>query len=189
MTAIMAARRPSTTSKAKAAKPSAKKTVAAAPAAEEKPAATANWYQLMAQALAEPAELVEARKHFHQYSLANRWLASTQLRAANLPLQPINTFRGWLAVNRAVVKGQKASIAMNMPVPIRARKKDETGAPTDEFGKEIVFTKFMLRSLWFHLGQTEGEDYVPPAISGAEWHMPTAMKELEIVEQEFAFAH
>lgn len=189
----LAARRPSTTkkttttkAKGKACKPAAAKPVSAE---EDKPVASVNWYKLMAQALAEPAELNEARKHFRQYSLCNRWMASMQLREAGLPLQPINTFKGWLAVNRAVVKGQKASISMNMPVPVRARKKDESGAPTDEFGKDIVFTKFMLRSYWFHLGQTEGEEYVPPALDGAEWHMPTAMKELEIVEQEFAFAH
>lgn len=177
---------PSTRS-SKAAKPSKKAVVAKAKAPNVAPerseVASPNWYKLLESALIEPGELSNAFKHFRQYSLANRWLASTQLRAAGLPLMPINTFKGWLNVNRAVQKGQKASIALIMPVPVKALKLNEDGAEE----KKVVFTKFMLRSYWFHMGQTEGEDYVPEPVSAQEWSLESAKTEFSVTEVPFEY--
>lgn len=173
----------------KAAKPSSPKAKApsaapaSVPAPERQEAASPNWYKLLESALHEPGELSNAFKHFRQYSLTNRWLASTQLRAAGLPLMPINTFKGWLSVNRAVQKGQKASIALIMPVPVKASKMDENG----EEQKKVVFTKFMLRNYWFHMGQTEGEEYVPEPVSANDWSLDSAKGEFSIVETPFQF--
>jgi hypothetical protein len=146
---------------------------------------TPDWYDLLVDAVHEPGQLAAAHQFFHQYSLANRWLASTQLRAAGLPLIPINTFKGWLNAKRPVQKGQKASIALIMPVPIRAKKDEDDG---DEKGKGAVkFTKFMLRSNWFHLNQTAGEEYKPEEVTRGDWNLASAYDFLEIKESPFEF--
>lgn len=180
--------RTSSTRSSKAAKPRAAvakaPSVVPAPAPERQEAASPNWYALLEAALLEPGELSNAFKHFRQYSLTNRWLASTQLRAAGLPLMPINTFKGWLNVNRAVQKGQKASIALIMPVPVKASKMDEEGVEQ----KKVVFTKFMLRNYWFHMGQTEGEEYVPEPVAADAWSLSSAMGEFSIIEGKFEFS-
>lgn len=142
-----------------------------------------DWYDLLEQAVKEPGELSAAHKYFHQYSLANRWLASTQLRARGLPLMPINTFKGWLNAKRPVQKGEKASIALIMPVPIRKQREDE-----DDGKGEVVFTKFMLRNYWFHLGQTDGEEYSPEEKTSDDWDLSAALDFLEIKETEFVFS-
>lgn len=146
---------------------------------------TPDWYDLLEEAVKEPGQLAAAHKYFHTYSLANRWLASTQLRAAGLPLMPINTFKGWLGVNRAVMKGQKASIALIMPVPVRAKKKGEDA----EEERDVLFTKFMLRNYWFHLEQTEGDEFVAPEVEEKKdsWLLSSAMDVFEIKERPFTF--
>lgn len=143
-----------------------------------------DWTELLVEAVHEPGQLAAAYQYFHTYSLANRWLASTQLRAAGLPLMPINTFKGWLNAKRPVQKEQKASISLIMPVPIRAKGKDEDG---EEKG-EVKFTKFMLRRFWFHMNQTAGEEYQPEAVSRGDWNLAAALDFLEIKEQPFEFA-
>lgn len=157
-------------------------TVAAAAPAER--ATAPDWYSLMDEAIKDPGELRNAQRFFRQYSLTNRWLASTQLRKAGLPLTPINTFKGWLNVDRAVMKGQKASIALIMPVPVKGKKKDETGAEKDK----VLFTKFMLRTYWFHMGQTDGAEYVPPAANDSDWSLASALNEFSVTDTPFEFA-
>lgn len=144
--------------------------------------ATPDWYDLLEQAVHEPGQLAAAHKFFHQYSLANRWLASTQLRHQGLPLTPINTFKGWLSAKRPVQKGQKASIALIMPVPIKAKRKDEEA----EEDSKVVFTKFMLRNYWFHLGQTDGEEYIVEE-KAEDWELAAALELLEVTEVPFEF--
>lgn len=151
----------------------------------EPKAALPDYYKLLEQAVSEPGEVSAANRYFRQYSLTNRWLASTQLRNAGLPLAPINTFKGWLTVKRSVQKGQKAAVALIMPVPVKAKRKDSEGAESDD--KEILFTKFMLRNYWFHLGQTEGEVFEPVASEQSDWQLSAAMEFLGITEDAFAF--
>lgn len=143
---------------------------------------TPDWYDLLEEAVREPGQLAAAYKFFHQYSLTNRWLASTQLRAQGLPLTPINTFKGWLGAKRPVKKGEKSSIALIMPVPIK--KKREDGEPGED---EVVFTKFMLRNAWFHLGQTDGEEYAVEEKS-EDWTIEGALEILDVREAPFEFA-
>jgi len=127
---------------------------AAAPAAAAPRVDTPDWYELLVDAVHEPGQLAAAHQFFHNYSLANRWLASSQLRAAGLPLLPINTFKGWLSAERPVQKGQKASIALIMPVPIRAKKGEDD---EDEKGKgKVKFTKFMRKRSMFTLFRRDG---------------------------------
>jgi len=151
---------------------------------ETKRVDTPDWTELLVEAVHEPGQLAAAYQYFHTYSLANRWLASTQLRAAGLPLMPINTFKGWLNAKRPVQKEQKATISLIMPVPIRGKAKEEAG---EEKG-EVLFTKFMLRRFWFHLEQTAGEEYEAAAVSRGDWNLAAALDFLEIKEQPFEFA-
>jgi len=146
-------------------------------------ASTPDWYDLLFEAVLEPGRLAQANKHFRQYSLANRCLAANQLFAQGVPLQPINTFKGWKAVNRVVQKGQKA-LALIMPVPVKAKKKKEDGTEEDE----IKFTRFMLRNFWFYLGQTEGEDYNPERSEEQSWSVFSALNFLGIKDLGFRYA-
>lgn len=150
---------------------------------EAKAPAIPDFYDLLEQAVNEPGELSAAHKYFRQYSLTNRWLASTQLRKAGLPLTPINTFKGWLNANRPVQKGQKASVALIMPVPVKGKKKDDASGEEDK----VLFTKFMLRSYWFHMGQTDGEEFTLEQKETADWNLKAAMDFLEITETAFEF--
>lgn len=160
-------------------------TTKTAPAVAEKVSREPNWYEMLEEAVRLPGELGKAHRFFHKYSLANRWLASSQLRLAGLPLTPINTFKGWQGIGRMVNKGEKASIALIMPAPVHASKKD---AETGEETKKVIFTKFMLRNYWFHLGQTQGEgEYVPETCEPSSWNAAAALGFLEMAEMPFAF--
>lgn len=147
----------------------------ASPAKTE--AATPDWDDLLLEAVEKPGELASAFKHFRNYSMANRWLAALQMRRAGLPLQPINTFKGWLNANRSVQKGEKASIALIMPVPVKKRKEEGS-----EEKSEVLFTKFMLRQHWFHLGQTAGEDLAESTQEEGAWSIEAALTEMEITQ-------
>lgn len=161
------------------------KSVANTAAVAEQPRAESpDWYELLDQAVQEPGQLAEAHKFFHQYSLANRWLASTQLRALGLPLTPINTFKQWLALERPVKKGEKAAIHLIMPVPVKGKKKGEDG----EEENTVRFTKFMLRRYWFALSQTEGKDYTPEDVTRGIWEFSSALTEHNATEVKFEFA-
>jgi len=146
--------------------------------------ATPDWFDLLHEAVLEPGRLAQASRYFRQYSLANRCLAASQLAHQGVPLQPINTFKGWLAVNRSVQKGQKA-LALIMPVPVRATKKESETTTGDGDKAEILFHRFILRNLWFHLGQTEGEEYTPELSETPDWSLSDALEFLDIKEREF----
>lgn len=153
---------------------------------EQPRAESPDWYDLLEEAVKEPGQLAEAHKFFHQYSLANRWLASTQLRAMGLPLMPINTFKGWLGLERPVMKGQKASISLIMPVPVKGKKK---GADDEDEKKgKPAFTRFMLRRYWFALSQTDGVEYKPEEVQRGDWNLGSALDFLEVKEVSFEFS-
>lgn len=173
---------------------------------------TLDWYDLLEQALREPGELAAAHRFFHKYSLANRWLASTQLRKLGLPLLPINTFgmkdketglpkTGWLACKRYVKAGEKASISLIMPMPVTKKKASDTAATGKKKTSKAVatgaaapapaegndtFVMFRPRRAWFHLGQTDGEEYIVEEKT-RDWTAGAALEMLEIAEQSFAF--
>lgn len=157
---------------------------ASAAGADQARAESPDWYELLDQAVQEPGQLAEAHKFFHQYSLANRWLASTQLRSMGLPLMPINTFKQWLALERPVMKGQKAAISLIMPVPVKGKKKGEDG---EEESGTVRFTRFMLRRYWFALNQTEGADFAPEDVTRGIWEFTSALEFFSVQEVKFEF--
>lgn len=153
---------------------------------------TPDWYNLLEEAVKEPGELASAHRYFHKYSLVNRWLASTQLRKLGLPLLPINTFgtkdketgkgkTGWLGFGRHVKANEKATVSLIMPVPVKKKKE------TDDGETDVVFTKFLLRRAWFHLEQTDGEEYVVEEHSATPWLMESAFDFLGVTEAPFEF--
>lgn len=149
---------------------------------ETKRAEAPDWHNLLVEAVQDPGELAAAYKYFHTYSLANRWLVRSQLRAMGLPLMPINTFKGWLNAKRPVQAGQKVTIALIAPVPVREKKEEGS----DEKG-EIKFTFFKLRYSWFHMGQTAGEEYKLEDATRGDWSLAGALDFLEIKERPFEF--
>lgn len=152
-----------------------------------------DWYELLDEAVKLPGELAAAHRFFHKYSLANRWLASRQLRSLGMPLTPINTYgtadketgvgkTGWLALKRQVRKNEEASISLIMPVPIKKTVEKADGSED----KEVAFTKFMLRRAWFHMGQTDGEEFIPEEVSD-DWSFASALDIFEVSEIPFEF--
>lgn len=144
------------------------------------PSESPDWYDLLQDALSEPGYIRTAYSLFHKYSLCNRLLASKQLRDQGLPLTPINTFKGWLSAERPVMKGEKAAISLVMPIVIKKPKVDDDGHET-----QSAFTLFKPKRAWFHLGQTDGADYVVEQKS-PNWDLELAKSFLELEEFDFA---
>lgn len=144
------------------------------------PTESPDWYALLEDALSEPGRIQEAYRLFSKYSLCNRLLAARQLRRLGVPLCPINTFKGWLAANRPVRKGETAKIALVMPLPIKKKKADAEGGDT-----ETVFTLFKPRRGWFYLDQTDGEEFLIEQRS-LNWDLAQAKELLELTEIPFA---
>ena len=130
---------------------------------------TINYEQLTYDALNKPGMLSDCFKTFYNYSTPNRWLAITQLGAA----QPINTYRGWQALGRQVKRGSKA-IALRMPVTIKDK---ETG--------DIEGMAFIFRNNWFGLHQTDGAEYAAPL--PPIFNIDIALRELGITKEPFNY--
>lgn len=161
-------------------------TEAEAAAVEAPRADSPDFYALMVEAVKEPGHLAEAHKFFHKYSLQNCWLAATQLRARGEPLQPINTFKGWLALERPVQKGQKASISMVRPVPVGGKKKKDE--EEDAAAKAKAFTRFLLSRSWFSLSQTDGKPFDAESVSRGEWKLSAVLDMLNVTEVPYEFS-
>lgn len=157
---------------------------------------TPDWYDLLQEAVVEPGRLAEAHRFFHKYSLVNKWLAANQLRALGLPLLPINTFgtkdkssgegkSGWLGAGRNVKKGEKASIALIMPVPVKGKRKN---VDTGEDEQVVLFNRFILRRHWFHLDQTEGQDFASAEVKDPHFRIDSVLTELDIQEVSHDFS-
>lgn len=141
-----------------------------------------DWYAALLDAVESPTAVREAHLHFRKYSLCNRWLARAQMRAQNVPLGPINTYKGWKEAGRQVIAGQKAAIAMVMPVVIKQKTEESDGSVTE---KPVQI--FLLRNNWFHLGQTEGEPLATPEINEADWALEIVTDTLELKEIPYVF--
>jgi len=133
------------------------------------------WTELLNQAVSEPGLILKAYSNFHVYSLGNRIAAMMQCAEREIEPGPINTYPGWLALNRQVKKGSKA-IELCMPL---------TRKVTDERTGEsaTVATNFVWKPRWFVLSQTEGEPITPA--SSPEWNKERALLALNITEQPF----
>jgi hypothetical protein len=132
------------------------------------------WSELLIAAVNEPGLLMKAYSNFHGYSLGNRVAAMFQCHQRGIEPGPINTYQGWVALNRQVKKGEKA-IWLCMPI---THKRDN-----DAGEKVTVITNFLWKPRWFVLTQTEGETV--EAIASPAWDKARALAALGITEVAF----
>ena len=107
-----------------------------------------NWENLLTEAVTKPGKILAAYSLFHNYSLANAMLALIQCEMRGIQPGPINTFPGWKALGRHVIKGQKA---ISLVMPITYKKRDEENqqaadtADRHDSRKSECFTRFVFR--------------------------------------------
>ena len=136
---------------------------------------TAAFADLLRSAVTEPGTVSTAYRQFHSYSLGNQLLAWGQCQARGLQPGPMATYPKWKELGRHVCKGAKA-LTLCMPVTVKRR-----GESDDE--PDATFTRFIFRSRWFVLTQTEGQDIEPAPIPS--WNRTRALAALEVVEVAF----
>jgi hypothetical protein len=133
------------------------------------------WHELLIQAVNEPGLILKAYSAFHGYSLGNQVAAMFQCNQRGIHPGPINTFVGWLNLNRNVKKGEKA---LWLCMPLTRKKESDAGE------KETVITNFVWKPRWFTLSQSEGEPIEP--IASPAWDKDEALSTLGISQVEFA---
>lgn len=134
------------------------------------------WSDLLIAAVNEPGLIMKAYSAFHGYSLGNQIAAMVQCNIRGLDAGPINTYPGWLKLNRQVRKGQKAIF---LCMPLTRKIKNESGESEDP----TVITSFVWKPNWFVLSQTDGEPVEMPAIPG--WDKDKALASLGITQIPF----
>ena len=137
--------------------------------------------QLLEEAVTKPGTLMKAYSLFWNYSLGNQILALVQANRPSIPLGPIASFNRWKELGRHVKRGERA-IELCMPVTCKRTVKEE-GTDGNEADTEITFKRFVFRRNWFMLSQTNGAEYVPPAIP--QWDRARALAALGVEEVPF----
>ena len=132
---------------------------------------------LLQSAVHEPGILSQAYHQFHTYTLGNQLLAMVQCHGRELEPGPMATYPKWKELVRQVRKGEKA---LTLCMPITIKRKAETTGDTAEEG---IYTRFVYKSRWFVLSQTEGEPLPEPEIPA--WDTARAVAMLEIEEIPF----
>jgi len=141
-------------------------------------ASPASFSALLERAVNEPGVLSDAYRAFHNYSLGNQLLAWSQCVQRRLQLGPMATFQRWRELGRHVRRGEKA-IVLCRPVTV----KRPTDTCNDDTSNREVFTRFVYKSLWFVLAQTDGESIPEPSIPS--WNRTRALAALNISEVPF----
>lgn len=141
-----------------------------------------DFQKMLSDAVSEPGKILAAYSAFHNYSIANGWLAMWECAMRGIELGPLNTYKGWQALGRQVRKGEKA-ISLIMPVTCKVEG-TQRNADTGEYDPVTkAFTKFILRPHWFVLSQTDGPDVELPAMP--EWTADIALSALDITRKSF----
>lgn len=86
-----------------------------------------DWAALLLDAVNKPGVISTAYSRFWNYSTGNQLLALWQCMLRGLEPGPINTFLGWIDLERHVKKGEKA-LTLCMPVTVK-RKANADEAP------------------------------------------------------------
>jgi N-terminal domain of anti-restriction factor ArdC len=142
-----------------------------------------NWENLLTETVTKPGKILAAYSLLHNYSLGNAMLALIQCEVRGIHPGPINTFPGWKALGRHVLKGQKA-ISLVMPIAGKKRhEENQQAADSDNSRKSECFTRFVFRPNWFVLSQTEGDDVA--AATAPNWNAELALSTLGITRVEF----
>jgi antirestriction protein ArdC len=137
-----------------------------------------SWAALLERAVTQPGVISSAYTQFHAYSVGNQLLAWAQCMQREIPLGPIATFVRWKELGRHVKRGEKA-LTLCQPVTI---KRNSDGSANDSPDAEVL-VRFMFRSRWFVLAQTEGQDLAPAEI--LSWDKARALDALNVREVAF----
>ena len=132
---------------------------------------------LLHDAVHEPGILSQAYSQFHSYSLGNQLLALMQCHEREIEPGPMATYPRWQELGRHVKRGEKA---LTLCMPITVKQKDDT---PDDDADAAVFTRFVYKSRWFVLSQTEGEPVPKPAIPS--WDADRALEALNVEQIPF----
>ena len=136
---------------------------------------------LLRSAVDDPGVLSNAYQQFHNYSLGNQLLAAFQCQAKGLRPGPMATFPKWKQLGRCVRKGEKA-LTLCMPITIKRRPEADADADSAD-SSSAAFTRFVYRSRWFVLSQTEGDKLPEPSVP--QWDAEQALVTLDVTEVEF----
>jgi N-terminal domain of anti-restriction factor ArdC len=143
--------------------------------------AIVSWAALLSEAVSKPGYIHEAYSRFHNYSLGNQLLALFQCGQRGIQPGPLATFPKWKELGRSVKKGERA-LMLCMPITCK-RTKEAIAADGTAQEETFAFTHFTYKAHWFVLAQTEGAEYVAPALP--DWNEQTALQALNIERIEF----
>lgn len=130
------------------------------------------WSELLRQALELPGEAGSTYSRFRTLSLGNQALLMMQSRI----IEPQETYKGWLSLDRQVKKGSKAK---SIYVPMFRKEENDKGE------EERRLSGFKLVPCMFGVSDTEGEplpEYEPPT-----WSKERALGKLAITEVAFNY--
>ena len=137
--------------------------------------------ELLRSAVEEPGTLSSAYQQFHNCSLGNQLLAMFQCHRRGLKPGPMATFPRWKELGRHVRKGEKA---LTLCMPITLKRRNDADADTDGADSEgATFTRFVYKSRWFVLSQTEGAELPEPSVP--QWDAGQALTALGVAQVPF----
>ncbi|MGO4470385.1 ArdC-like ssDNA-binding domain-containing protein [Arthrobacter sp. M-10] len=129
-----------------------------------------HWTELLKTALELPGQAGSTYNRFRRFSLGNQALLMMQGL-----MEPVNTYKGWLALNRQVKRGSKAKVIY---VPMFRKELKDDGE------KEQRLSGFKLVPSIFGFSETEGDDlpeYEPPT-----WSKERAISTLKVTQVAYA---
>lgn len=152
-----------------------------------------SWAQLLVDAVRVPGRILAAYSAFHEYSVGNQLAAYFQCVSRGIPLGPLGTYRQWTERGRQVKRGEQA-IVLCVPRTVKARgppKSEgvvvaEPVARDESVAGETAgsFVVFSWQPRWFVVSQTEGEEFVLPAVPS--WDRDRALGSLGVTMISFA---
>jgi hypothetical protein len=125
-----------------------------------------DWGELIEQALTLPGNTHGVYDRFHRYSYLNKLMLA--LQGVH---EPVASYKGWQAVGRQVMKGQKGKMIVR-PIYVKADRNDPDSEERLLRFKEVAGA--------FGLSQTEGDELPPAPTPG--WDYYRAKDELKIKE-------
>ncbi|WP_160665079.1 ArdC-like ssDNA-binding domain-containing protein [Pseudarthrobacter sp. ATCC 49987] len=128
-----------------------------------------HWSDVLKTALELPGQAGNTYNRFRRFSLGNQALLMMQG-----VMEPVNTYKGWLTLNRQVKKGSKAK-AIYVPM-FRKEPKERKG----EGEEEKRLSGFKLVPSMFGVSETDGDDlpeYEPP-----HWSKELALRKLSVTQ-------
>lgn len=128
-----------------------------------------HWSEVLKTALELPGQAGTTYSRFRRLSLGNQALLMMQGL-----MEPVNTYKGWISLNRQVKRGSKAK-AIYVPMFRKETK--------DDGDEEKRLSGFKLVPSMFGVSETEGEDL--PVYEPAHWSKEQALGKLNVIQVSF----